>query len=217
MQRTALHAAAAAERWAVRQNGPVADRRGGKMTDVPRPVVIRFFAGVDATSINTLLAMVDQKLAAGVEAFTLLISSPGGTVFHGLTAYNYLKGIPAELVTHNFGSVDSVGVVLYCAGSKRLSVPHARFLLHGVSVGFGQNERLEEKQLEERLKGLQIDMLNIAHVIAANTGKTEQEVNDAMIQRSTLSSAEAKDWGLVHDIASDLYPPGAEVIAIQQQ
>ncbi len=121
------------------------------------------------------------------------------------------------MVTHNFGSVDSIGVVMYCAGARRLSVPHARFLLHGVSAGFGQNERLEEKQLEERLKGLQIDMLNIARVIAANTGKSEQEVNDAMVQRSTLSPAEAKAWGLVHDIASDLFPPGAEVIAIQQQ
>ncbi|MBT9156956.1 MAG: ATP-dependent Clp protease proteolytic subunit [Firmicutes bacterium] len=187
------------------------------MSNQAAPVVIRFFAGVDASSINTLLTIIDQKLAAGVGQFTLLISSPGGTVFHGLTAYNYLKGIPAEVVTHNFGSVDSIGVVMYCAGARRLSVPHARFLLHGVSAGFGQNERLEEKQLEERLKGLQIDMLNIARVIAANTGKSEQEVNDAMVQRSTLSPAEAKAWGLVHDIASDLFPPGAEVIAIQQQ
>jgi ATP-dependent protease ClpP protease subunit len=181
------------------------------------PVVIRFFAGVDASSINTLLTIVDQKLSAGVKHFTLLISSLGGTVFHGLTAYNYLKGIPAEVVTHNFGSVDSIGVVMYCAGSRRLSVPHARFLLHGVSANFAQNERLEEKQLEERLKGLQIDMLNIARVIAANTGKTEQQANDAMLQRSTLSPEEARAWGLVHDIASELFPPGAEVIAIQQQ
>jgi ATP-dependent protease ClpP protease subunit len=35
-------------------------------------------------------------------------------VFHGLTAYNYLKGIPATVTTHNIGSVDSIGVALYC-------------------------------------------------------------------------------------------------------
>jgi ATP-dependent protease ClpP protease subunit len=91
---------------------------------------------------------------------------PGGSVFHGLSAYNYLKGLPANITTHNFGSVDSIGVVLYCAGATRLSVPQARFLLHGVSANFPQNTSLEEKQLEERLKGLKIDNENIAKVVA---------------------------------------------------
>ncbi len=186
------------------------------MTSQSKPIIIRFFAPVEAASINALLTTVDQKLKAGVSKIVLLISSPGGTVFHGLSAYNFLKGIPAEVVTHNFGSVDSIGVVLYCAGSQRLSVPHARFLLHGVSAGFQQNERLEEKQLEERLKGLQIDMLNIARVIASNTGKAIEEVNTAMLERTTLSPDEAKTWGLVHEVKSELFEQGSEIISIQQ-
>ena len=120
-----------------------------------QPTVIKFFAPVIDATINALMQAVDQKLAAGQHSFTILVSSPGGSVFHGLSAYNYLKGLPAEISTHNFGSVDSIGVVLYCAGRKRLCVPQARFLLHGVSAGFPQGANLEEKQLEERLKGLQ--------------------------------------------------------------
>jgi len=180
-----------------------------------KSLVVRFFAGVDGASINALLGVVDQKLKVGVNTFTVLISSPGGTVFHGLSAYNFLKGIPAEVVTVNFGSVDSIGVVLYCAGAQRLSVPHARFLLHGVSTGFQQNERLEEPQLHERLKGLQIDMQNIARVIAANTGKSESEVKTAMLERTTLNPEEAKAWGLVDEIKSELFESGAEIISIQ--
>lgn len=187
-----------------------------KVANVARSIVVRFFAEVDATSINNRLNVFDQKLAAGVRRFTLLISSPGGTVFHGLSAYNYLRGIPAEVVTHNFGSIDSIGVVLYCAGSRRLSVPHARFLLHGVSAGFAQNERLEEMQLEERLKSLQIDILNIAHVVASTSGKSVDEVNRAMLDRTTLRPDEAKTWGLVHDIQSELFAFGDEAITIQQ-
>jgi ATP-dependent Clp protease, protease subunit len=181
-----------------------------------RPLVIRFFAPVDANSINVLLNTVDEKLKSGVTKIVLLISSPGGSVFHGLSAYNFLRGVPAEVVTHNFGSVDSIGVVLYCAGSRRLSVPHARFLLHGVSANFQQNVSLEEKQLEERLKGLQIDMLNIAKVVASNTGKTVEEVNLAMLERTTLSPDEAKGWGLVHEIESTLFEENSDVVSIQQ-
>ena len=184
---------------------------------LPQPTVIKFFAPVIDVTINALMDAIDQKMRQGQRDFILLISSPGGSVFHGLSTYNYLKGIPANITTHNFGSVDSIGVVLYCGGKTRLSVPQARFLLHGVSAKFQQNESLEEKQLEERLKGLKIDIENIAKVMAANTGKTIQEVTTAMLERTTLNPDEAKAWGLVHDIKSDLFPSGAEVISIQFQ
>jgi ATP-dependent protease ClpP protease subunit len=181
-----------------------------------KPTVIKFFAPVIDTTINALMDAIDQKMKQGINQFIILVSSPGGSVLHGLSAYNYLKGLPVSITTHNFGSVDSIGVILFCGGSKRLSVPQARFLLHGVSAGF-QNERLEEKQLEERLKGLKIDLENIAKVIAANTGKNVEEVTDAMLERTTLNPEEAKAWGLVHEIKVELFESGAEVISIQYQ
>jgi len=181
-----------------------------------KPTVIKFFAPVIDVTINALMDAIDKKMKQGVTDFVILISSPGGSVLHGLSAYNYLKGLPVTITTHNFGSVDSIGVVLFCGGGKRLSVPQARFLLHGVSAAFG-NERLEEKQLEERLKGLKIDLENIAKVIAANTGKSVKDVTDAMLERTTLNPEEAKSWGLVHEIKFELFDIGSEVISIHYQ
>jgi len=183
---------------------------------VKLPTVIRFFAPVNDGTIHALLNTIDEKMRGGQRNFILLISTTGGSVFHGLTAYNYLRGIPARITTHNFGSVDSIGVVLYCGGTKRLSVPQARFLLHGVVSQFPQPASLEEKQLEERLKGLRIDIENIAKVIAASTRKPVEEVVAAMHERTTLNPEDAKMWGLVHDITSELFPDGSEVISIQQ-
>jgi len=182
-----------------------------------KTVTIKFFAPVIDVTINALMDAIDQRMRQGATQFTILISSPGGSVFHGLSAYNYLKGLPVTVTTHNFGSVDSIGVVLFCGGSTRLSVPQARFLLHGASASFQQNERLEEKQLEERLKGLRIDIENIAKVIAANTGKTDQNIVNAMLERTTLNPEEARSWGLVHEIKSELFEAHSEVISIQYQ
>ena len=182
-----------------------------------KPVVIRFFAPVIDATVNALMSAVDQKMKQGIKDFIILISSPGGSVDYGLSAYNYLKGLPASITTHNFGSVDSIGIVLYCAGSRRLSVPQARFLFHGISAQFRGEQNVEEKLLEERLKGLRIDMENIAKVIAANTGKSTQDITDAMIERTTLNPEEAQSWGLVHEIKSELFEDGSEVIAIQFQ
>ena len=182
-----------------------------------KPVVVRFFAPVIDATVNALMSAIDQKMKQGIKDFTILISSPGGSVIHGLSAYNYLKGLPVSITTHNFGSVDSIGIVLYCAGSKRLSVPQARFLFHGVNVQFRGEQNLDEKLLEERLKGLRIDVENIAKVIAANTGKSTKDIADAMIERTTLNPEEAQSWGLVHEIKSELFEAGSEVMAIQAQ
>jgi len=183
-----------------------------------KPVVIQFFAAVIEPSINALLATFNQKMRQGATDFLLLISSPGGSVFHGLSAYNYLRGLPINLTTHNFGSVDSIGVVLYCAGARRLSVPQARFLMHAVSANFPQSTQLEEPQLEEKLKALQIDIENIAKVVAANTKTTVQQATQAMLDRTTLSPEQAQnEWGLVHEIRSQLFEPDSEVIHIFQQ
>ena len=177
---------------------------------------IKFFAGVDQASVNALMDAVEQKLGQGTNEIVLLISSPGGSVFHGLSAYNFLKGVPVRLVTHNFGSVDSMGVVLFCAGDRRLSVPHARFLLHAVHSAFPQRASLEEQQLEERLKGLRIDIENIAGVIAATTGKSEDQVTQDMLNRTTLNPEQAVEYGLVHEIKEELLPAGADLVSIMQ-
>jgi ATP-dependent Clp protease protease subunit len=181
------------------------------------PTVIKFFAPIIDVTTNALMDAFDQKMREGKREFILLVSCPGGSVFHGVSIYNYLKGLPANITTHNFGSVDSIGVILFCGGSKRLSVPQARFLLHGVTSNFQADLSLEEKQLEERLKSLRIDTENIAKVISATTGKSIEDVTQAMQDRTTLNPAEAKAWGLIHEIQVELFPSGAEVIPIHFQ
>jgi len=177
---------------------------------------IKFFALVNSASANALMGAIDQQIAQGKKKIILLISTPGGTVFHGISIYNYLKGIPIEIETHNFGSIDSIGNVIFVAGEKRFSVPNARFLIHPVSVTFAQNISLEEKKLDEHLKSLQIDENNIAKIIGKEVSKKTEEILSALANRTTLNPEEAKKYGLVHEIKSDLYPKGATVITINQ-
>ncbi|MBU1261084.1 MAG: ATP-dependent Clp protease proteolytic subunit [Planctomycetes bacterium] len=175
---------------------------------------VRFMAPVLPKTIDHLMRIVDQKLHQKYERFHLLLSSPGGSVFHGLSVYNFLKGAPIQVYTYNFGSVDSIGVVMYCAGSKRFCVPHARFLIHGVKMNFSGQASFDEFQIHEHLKGVQIDQKNIARVIADNTGKSSDVIEKDMHDRKTLNPTEAKDYGLVHEIRSELFPIDAEFVSI---
>lgn len=184
------------------------------MQDEKRTVYIKYFAPVNSQTANALMNAIDHKLKEGMQRLVLLISSPGGSVFHGLSIYNYLKGIPVEIITHNFGSVDSIGAVIYCAGDKRFSVPNARFLVHPVFWGVDSKTRMDEKQLEELLKSLRIDEKNIALVLARETNKKFDDIIEAIMNRTTLLPEEAKVFGLVHEIKHELIPEGAELIGI---
>lgn len=187
---------------------------------LPNPgkeIYIKFFAPVSGQSTNTLLRVVDQKYLEGYKRIHLLISSPGGSVHHGLSVYNNLKGLPMEIYTYNFGSVDSIGVVMYCAGTRRFSVPHSRFLIHNVSITMSGINNLDEKQIEQHLKSLKIDHSNIAKVISHTCGHADIDVENEMNNRTTLNPTEAVGYGLVHEIKTELFPPNAELISIGEQ
>jgi len=173
----------------------------------------------DAITPAACTALIDQVqalIAAGVTSITILISSPGGNVYAGILAYNFLKGVPVEIVTHNINVCDSISAIIYAAGARRLSVPHGRFLLHGVMAGFPAGANLSEVQLEERLSTMKNDAANIAGVLAAVTGKTEAAIHEDMRQVTTLDPQQAVDYGLVHEIQEALYSAGAAVIRVTE-
>jgi hypothetical protein len=95
-----------------------------------------------------------------------------------------------------------------------MSVPHARFLIHGVKMNFSGHAAFDEYQIHEHLKQVQIDQKNIARVIADTTGKGADVIEKDMHDRRTLNPTEGRDYGLVHDIKSDLFPVDAELACI---
>jgi ATP-dependent Clp protease, protease subunit len=177
-------------------------------------IYVRFMAPVVPQTTAQLFAVLDNAIKARATRLHLMLSTPGGHVFHGLSTYNFLRGIPTEVFTYNFGSVDSIGVVIFCAGARRFSVPHARFLIHPVQFNDQGNATFDEKQLGEHLKSVRIDQENIARVIADTSGKPLHSIETDMIERTTLSPTQAKDYGLVHEIRSELFPIDANLVVI---
>lgn len=183
----------------------------------PESAYIRFMAPVDEAATASLLATCDGLVARGVPTITLLISTPGGSVFHGISAYNYIRSLPVELVTYNFGSVDSIGVVLFCAGKVRKSVPNARFMIHGVQANIAGPVSLSEDQIQESLKSVQIDTQNIARIIGEHTKKSEADIHTAMRAKTTLDPKQAEEFGLVDQIEVLELPHRAQIHTIQAQ
>lgn len=153
-------------------------------------------------------------LQQGLTTLHLLLSAPGGSVHDGISIYNFLKDILIEVNIYNFGSVDSIRVVIFCAGQNRFSVPHARFLLHSVSMQVAGNQSFDEPSIAERLNTLKSDQSNIAKVIVCTISKPVEEVLNKIHTRTSLEPEDAKKLGLVTEIKSGLVPAGVGLISI---
>src|SRR5437660_794178 len=119
---------------------------------LPQRVYVSFSADINPTTTEGLLGVCAQLANNRVQEVYLLLSSPGGSVMHGMNAYNVLRGMPFKLITHNVGNVDSIGNVIFLAGQERYACDNATFMFHGVAAGIGSGQtRMEQKELRERI------------------------------------------------------------------
>lgn len=171
-------------------------------------------ANVDQQSIERLISEVTDRVGKGARSLLLALSTPGGGIHWGLTAYGFLRGLGIEIVAHNVGQVDSVGGPIYAAGDRRLCVSQGRFLIHGVYWNFGADTSTSEKDLTDILVSLQRDRDRIAAILADRTGTKVDAVREDMRNTRVLDANEAHEYGLVHEITDDVFDPSQEIVTI---
>ena len=152
------------------------------MSNVEKTACVEFFCPVNEYSVKHLLDTVKLLRQEGFTRIKLLISSAGGTVFHGMTAHNFLKGIDIQVDTYNFGSVDSSAGMIYCAGATRYSVPHARFLIHPMTFILKGN--FSEETLKEQMKNQ-----------TANQETIIKETVEEIQPKTTVSNRTVNEYG----------------------
>ena len=181
--------------------------------DVPPPCVyVVFTAEIVPQTVEPLIQALSNLAQKGIPEVYLAISTPGGSVMHGITLYNFLRGVPFNLVVHNIGNVDSIGNAIFLAADTRYACAHSTFMFHG--VGFDKPAaRYEEKALREMLDSLGSDQLRIGTIIAERTTITQDEVQGLFREAQTQTAEFARERGIVHEIREFQLPRGAPVIS----
>lgn len=179
-----------------------------------RTTYINFHSYIFPDSVSALMSVIQQKIQQGIEKIVLLISSPGGQIASGLTLYNFLKRIPVEMDTHNYGRVDSMAVAIYCAGKRRFCTKNGKFFMHEIGHNVPRGKRLEPKELKEILRKLKEERDAIVGIIAENCGRKAVEIDKDMEKTKGLDAEGAKKYGLVHEIKEELFPRGADTAIV---
>ena len=77
----------------------------------------------------------------------LLFSSPGGDAEAGMAIYHFIKALPVPVTIYNIGIIDSIGNVVYQAGSRRLCAETACFRFRGIEFDVDENGGVEYRQI----------------------------------------------------------------------
>jgi ATP-dependent protease ClpP protease subunit len=180
----------------------------------PRPLFIWFSAPVDQTSTDTLMNAIVNFYTQGIRDVHLLISTSGGGIMNGMTLFNFLRGLPINLTTHNVGNVDSIGNVIFLAGQRRFACAHSTFMFHGVAWNTVAAASLGEQSLSELLANVKSDQRRIANLIVERTQLQEEAVNSMFARAETKSAEEALACSLIHEIRDVQIPADAVVASL---
>jgi ATP-dependent protease ClpP protease subunit len=178
------------------------------------PAFISFSADINPSTTEILLGTIAKLVGDGFTDINLLLSTPGGSVSHGIAIYNFLRGLPIKLTTHNIGNVDSIGSVVFLAGELRYSCPQSTFMLHGVAFGTTGASQFFEKNLVERLASVRADQERIKAIYTERANLTETDAERYFISEATLNADEAQARGLIHEIRQVSIPTGSPILQL---
>jgi ATP-dependent protease ClpP protease subunit len=183
-------------------------------TPPPDTIYVSFSAEINANTTESLIAAMAQCTQAGAQNVHLLMSTPGGSVMHGMNLYNMLRAFPFTLTTHNVGNVDSIGNAIFLAGEHRFACAHSTFMFHGVGFNTEPGARLEEKILRERLDGILADQKRISSIMEDRTNLAPDDIEKLFLEAQTKDAAYAVGAGIVHEIKDVAIPSGAPIMAL---
>ena len=130
----------------------------------------------------------------------MYIDSPGGS-FTAMTAiYDTMQYIRPDIQTFVVGQAASAAAVLLGAGApgKRYALPNARILIHQPALAGGDYGQASDIEIQAN------EVLRmrtwLEETLALHTGRTAEQTARDIERDKILSSAEAKEYGLIDEV-----------------
>ena len=153
----------------------------------------------DVTASLTVAQLLFLEAQDPDRDISLYINSPGGSISAGLAIYDTMNYIKCDVSTICIGMAASMGAFLLSAGAKgkRLALPNAEIMIHQPLVGGMQGQASDIKIHADHLLRTREKMNTI---LAANTGKTVDEIARDTERDNFMSAEEAKAFGLIDKV-----------------
>ena len=153
---------------------------------------------IDSDVANIINAQLLYLDSIGDDDITILINSPGGVCYDGLSIIDTIDYVKSDVSTICAGMAASMGAVILSAGEKgkRYALPHSRVMIHQ-PLG-GVNGQATDILIEaEQIKILKEELCGI---LADNSGQPLEKVLEDCERDKWMIASQAKEYGLIDDI-----------------
>ena len=159
------------------------------------------FLGEEVTDVSANLVVAQMLFLEAEDPgkdIHFYINSPGGSVSAGFAIYDTMQYIKCDVSTICIGMAASMGAFLLSGGTKgkRLALPNAEIMIHQPSGG----ARGQETEIRIVAENILKTRNKLNEILAANTGKSAEEISRDTERDNYMTAKEAVAYGLIDSV-----------------
>mgnify|MGYP003166266204 CR=1 FL=1 len=159
------------------------------------------FLGEEVTDVSANLVVAQMLFLEAEDPgkdIHFYINSPGGSVSAGFAIYETMQYIKCDVSTICIGMAASMGAFLLSGGAKgkRLALPNAEIMIHQPSGG----ARGQETEIRIVAENILKTRNKLNEILAANTGKSVEEISRDTERDNYMTAQEAVAYGLIDSV-----------------
>ena len=159
------------------------------------------FLGEEVTDVSANLVVAQMLFLEAEDPgkdIHFYINSPGGSVSAGFAIYDTMQYIKCDIETICIGMAASMGAFLLSGGAKgkRLALPNAEIMIHQPSGG----ARGQETEIRIVAENILKTRNKLNEILAANTGKSVEEISRDTERDNYMTAQEAVAYGLIDSV-----------------
>ena len=159
------------------------------------------FLGEEVTDVSANLVVAQMLFLEAEDPgkdIHFYINSPGGSVAAGFAIYDTMQYIKCDVSTICIGMAASMGAFLLSGGAKgkRLALPNAEIMIHQPSGG----ARGQETEIRIVAENILKTRNKLNEILAANTGKSVEEISRDTERDNYMTAQEAVAYGLIDSV-----------------
>ena len=148
-----------------------------------------------------IMLLLENDPDAGIDVY---IDSPGGEVNAGLMIYDVIKGLTVPVRMFCIDMAASMAAIILAGGQKgrRFILPHSKVMIHEplIAGGMGGSATSIKRTAESIMETKRITV----ELLAADTGKSEEEVEAAVSFDNYMNAREAVAFGICDAVADKI-------------
>ncbi len=162
---------------------------------------ISFTGSVNEENVHAFITEIKNLIEKNPESnsLTIYISSPGGNVDIAVEFFNFLKLLDCTIKTVNISCVNSAAIIIFAAGTERISLPCSSFYVHSITKNL--NGDFTAADLLREVKEMSANTDKIASILESASNKNKSYWKRLMRKGCLLTAQKAKDLGLVNGIS----------------